>query len=244
MEGRVVRGCHCCGSTVGFSKSDDGFFYCGYCNTQAEDMVETGIDDEQLFSQYTASCSRVRTTNAIPAEPVSQVKVITSQFLDHPNNSDNPDMEGDGVGPTEPSDFGSFQKEFTYEEYYSEIRLRYLKGLQIMIQLQSQALIEKFNVSPLIIGLVGPLWLRFLASTKILTDEWADSAVHDSEAQTQGAVHALLFMKFEHISFPMLLHWLSYIAAYNTVIFLDRVKKKKMLYVFGLLLYGNDGFFY
>ncbi|KAL8544671.1 hypothetical protein ACS0TY_005052 [Phlomoides rotata] len=186
MAGRVDRICQVCGSSVGFSRSDDGFFYCGYCNSQADDIFETGIDDEQLFSQYNASCSRARPANAIPSEPVPQVKVTTSQFLDHPDILDHPNMEGDGVGPTGPSDFGSFQKEFTYEEYYSEIRLRYLKGLQIMIQLQSQALIEKFSVSPLIIGLVGPLWLRFLASTRIMGDEWADCAVHDSEAQTQG----------------------------------------------------------
>ncbi|XP_073120595.1 TATA box-binding protein-associated factor RNA polymerase I subunit B-like isoform X2 [Henckelia pumila] len=55
-----------------------------------------------------------------------------------------------------------------------------------MIQLQCQTLVEKFKASPLIVGLVGPVWLRFLASTRIMADEWADQVVHESEVQTQG----------------------------------------------------------
>lgn len=201
-----------CGSSVGFARSDDGFFYCGYCNSQADDIFDTGVDEDQFFSHYSASCNRIRPANVFAAEPISQVKLTTSQFLDHHDIMDHPNMEdtvGDGVGPTGPSDFGSSQKNFSYEEYYSEIRSRYLTGLQIMIQLQSQALVEKFNVSPLIIGLVGPLWLRFLASTRIMADEWADRAVHDSEAQTQGAAHAFFFMKNNWICFYMFLHWLN-----------------------------------
>ncbi|KAK6136699.1 hypothetical protein DH2020_029527 [Rehmannia glutinosa] len=171
--------------------SDDGFFYCGYCNSRADDIVDTGVDEEQFFSHYSASCNRVRPANAnvIAAEPISQVKLNTSQYLDHPDIPVD-DMEDvdDGVGPTGPSDFGSSRKKFSYEEYYSEIRSRYVSGIQVMIQLQCKALVEKFNVSPLVIGLIGPLWLRFLASTRVMADEWADRAVHDSEAQTQGEV--------------------------------------------------------
>lgn len=189
MEGRVARTCHVCGSNVGFTSADDGFFYCGYCNSQADDIFETGTEEDQTFTHYSARFTRVRPSN-IPAqfvEPISQVKFDTSQFLDHPNIED---AMFDGVGPTEPTDFASSQsqKNYSYQDYYTEIRSRYVMGLQLMIQFQSQALVEKFNVSPLIIGLVGPLWLRFLASTKIMADEWADRAVHDSEAQTQGVL--------------------------------------------------------
>ncbi|KAK6159523.1 hypothetical protein DH2020_006837 [Rehmannia glutinosa] len=189
MVGRVERTCQVCGSNVGFTMSDDGFFYCGYCNSRADDIVDTGVDEEQFFSHYSASCNRVRPANAnvIAAEPISQVKLNTSQYLDHPDIPVD-DMEDvdDGVGPTGPSDFGSSRKKFSYEQYYSEIRSRYVSGIQVMIQLQCKALVEKFNVSPLVIGLIGPLWLRFLASTRVMADEWADRAVHDSEAQTQA----------------------------------------------------------
>lgn len=182
--------CQVCGSSVGFTGSDDGFFYCGYCNSQADGIRDTGVED-----QYPASCNRSRP--ALAAEPISQVKLTSSQYLDHPDISGN-DINytvGDEIGPTGPSDFGSSGKNFSYEEYYSEIRSRYLTGLQVMIQLQCQALVEKFNASPLIIGLVGPLWLRFVASTRIMSDEWADRAVHDSEAQTQGAAQTFHFTK-------------------------------------------------
>ncbi|KAL3645628.1 hypothetical protein CASFOL_010808 [Castilleja foliolosa] len=184
MAGRVQRTCHQCGSNVGFRISDDGFFYCGYCNSQADDIVDTGVDEELVFNTYSQKSSiRVRpaSTNVIPAEPISQVKLTTSQYLDHP---DVPvDDEDDGVGPTGPSDFGSTKMNISYEDYYLEIRSRYLTGIQIMIQLQCKALVEEFSVSPLIVGLVGQVWLRFLASTGIMDGQWADQAVHDSEAQ-------------------------------------------------------------
>ncbi|KAG5584484.1 hypothetical protein H5410_044918 [Solanum commersonii] len=69
----------------------------------------------------------------------------------------------DGVGPAVICDFRSSQISLTYTDYYSEIRLRYVMGLQTMIQMQCKTLVEKFNVSPLIVGLAGPIWLRLLA---------------------------------------------------------------------------------
>lgn len=191
MAGRVARICENCGLNGGFTRADDGFFYCEFCNSQANDIYDTAIDDEEFFSHYTASRNRVRPANITIAEPLSEVKPTMSQFLDH-DMLDNPNIEDvmdDGVGPTQPSDFGSFRENYSYEDYYTEIRLRYVKGLQLMIQFQAVALVEKFNVSPLIIGLVGPLWLRFLASTRIMADEWADQAVHDSETQMRGKAH-------------------------------------------------------
>ncbi|GER50310.1 TATA box-binding protein-associated factor RNApolymerase I subunit B [Striga asiatica] len=191
MAGRVNRNCQVCGSDIGFTMFDDGFFYCGYCNSQADDIVDTGVDEDQLFSQYSSNFTRSRRAKPNEAaEPEPEVKLNTSQYLDHidvPMDDLGDVGEGeDGVGPTEPKDFGSSKKNFSYEEYYLEIRSRYLAGIQIMIQLQCKALVEEFSVSPLIVGLIGPLWLRYLASTGVMADEWADRAVHDSESQPQG----------------------------------------------------------
>ncbi|EPS69689.1 hypothetical protein M569_05075, partial [Genlisea aurea] len=189
MSERVQRICQVCGSNIGFTVSDDGFFYCDYCCSRAEDIIDTAVDDEEFFSQYSTSHRRTITSIPIPAEPISEVEVIASQFLDHPLvTTDDVQVEGtfdDGLDFQEPGDFGSAPKKFTYEEYYKEIRSRYVKGVQIMIQLQCQALVEKYNASPLIIGLAGPIWLRFLTSSGILNDEWADQAVYDSQVQTQ-----------------------------------------------------------
>ncbi|KAI3784695.1 hypothetical protein L1987_43798 [Smallanthus sonchifolius] len=95
---------------------------------------------------------------------------------------------GDGVGPTEPVDFGRGPRTLTYEDYHSEIRMRYVMGVQIMIELQIKALVEKFNVSPIIVGMIEPVWLRFVASTKLLSDDWADEAINESESQVQEGV--------------------------------------------------------
>ncbi|CAA0807668.1 TATA box-binding protein-associated factor RNA polymerase I subunit B [Striga hermonthica] len=194
MAGRVSRNCQICGSDIGFTMFDDGFFYCGYCNSQADDIVDTGVDEDQLFSNYSSTYTRARRAkpdDAVEPKPEPEVKLDTSQYLDHidvPMDDLGDVGYDDGVGPTEPNDFGSSKKNISYEEYYLEIRSRYLAGIQIMIQLQCKALVEEFSVSPLIVGLIGPLWLRYLASTGIMADEWADRAVHDSESQPQGEV--------------------------------------------------------
>ncbi|KAK4731038.1 hypothetical protein R3W88_024026 [Solanum pinnatisectum] len=95
------------------------------------------------------------------------------------------DYQFNVVGPAVISDFGSSQISLTYTDYYSEIRLRYVMGLQAVIQMQCKTLVEKFNVSPLI---VGPIWLRLLAHENVLSDEWADNVIHESESQIQGEI--------------------------------------------------------
>ncbi|MCD7459010.1 hypothetical protein HAX54_039806 [Datura stramonium] len=73
-----------------------------------------------------------------------------------------------------------------FSDYYSEIRLRYVMGVQVMIQMQCKALVEKFNVSPLIVGIAGPIWLRLLAHEKIMSDEWADQCHSRDQSLAQG----------------------------------------------------------
>lgn len=174
---------------MGFTKDDNDCLF--YCNSLADDIFDTAIDDEEFFRSYSASCNRVRPAIAIDAEPISEVKLSTSQFLDHSNFEDAVD---DRVGPTQPSDFASSQKRYSYKDSCIGIRSRYVVGIQLMIQLQSQALVEKFNVNPLIIGIVGPLWLRFLASTKIMAVECADLAFRDSEAWKEGEIQICLVL--------------------------------------------------
>lgn len=170
--------CPVCGN-VGFSDGDDGFLYCNTCNSQVEDYIETGFDHEEVFGsgQGIYSTRHSRHSNATPSQ-LGRIGEDAGDFGDFD--------AGDGVGPTGPSDFGSAPKNLSYEDYYSEIRSRYVKGFQIMIQLQIKALVEKFSVSPLAVGLVGPIWLRLLAVTRIMADEWADQAIQKSESQKEG----------------------------------------------------------
>ena len=74
----------------------------------------------------------------------------------------------------------------SFEDYYMQLRIRYVMGVQIMIELQCQVLVEKFQASPLICGVAGTIWLRFVATTRVFDDEWADKVIRDSEMQNPG----------------------------------------------------------
>lgn len=87
-------------------------------------------------------------------------------------------------GPTEPEDFGGLSKaKLSYEDYYNEVRIKYVLGMGLMIRLQCEALVEKFNVTPLIVGVASTVWLRFLLTTGVFKDSWANDVLIDSEMQ-------------------------------------------------------------
>uniref|UniRef100_A0A5B7A5D3 Putative TATA box-binding protein-associated factor RNA polymerase I subunit B n=1 Tax=Davidia involucrata TaxID=16924 RepID=A0A5B7A5D3_DAVIN len=200
MADRLEWACHACGN-MGFDDGSDGFFYCTRCGSQAEDIIDTAVADEDIMDAgdgqgalYLASHSRRR---PLKAEPISQSQP-QSQFWDSLKAMEDDvitdrikkeeDEMGDGVGPTGPSDFGSVSRSLSYDDYYSEVRMRYVMGIQIMIQLQCKALVENFQVSPLICGLAGTIWLRFVALTRVFDDNWADEVFRDSESQKEGLV--------------------------------------------------------
>lgn len=193
--------CHVCGS-VGFSDGADGFFYCGRCGSQAEDIIDTGVAEEDFVAKgdargaiYSASHRRQRHSIAPKPEPLSQSQ---SQFLNNLTLDDDYRVENeetreetvaDEVGPSGPSDFGlglDGSDGLSFEDYYTQLRIRYVMGVQIMIELQCQALVEKFKASPLICGVAGTIWLRFVATTRVFDDEWADKVIQDSEMQKPG----------------------------------------------------------
>ncbi|KAI4314160.1 hypothetical protein L6164_027095 [Bauhinia variegata] len=204
--------CQNCGNK-GLNDGGDGFFYCTFCNSQAEDIIDTGVADEDFVDKggetggaiYLASHRRRRST-AIKAEPISQYDSFydsQSQFLKNlgleettPQRQDHGEertikveeyygSQFDEWGPSVPEDFGgsSSVKVPSFDDYYNEIRLRYVLGLQMMIEFQCEALVKEFKVSPLICGLIGPIWLRFVSTTGVFDDEWADQAIKDSEMQ-------------------------------------------------------------
>lgn len=67
------------------------------------------------------------------------------------------------------------------EELAVAIRKSYLGGLQRILQLQLECLVKEFGVTPLICGIAGPVWLRFVASTRVLETAWAEEVVTDAE---------------------------------------------------------------
>ncbi|PPS17957.1 hypothetical protein GOBAR_AA02618 [Gossypium barbadense] len=190
--------CNLCGN-VGMADGSDGYFYCLRCGSQADDIIDTGVADEDFIEKgtqgggalYLASHTR-HARQPIPVQPLSQVDPKSLEFwsrlTEEPGGHDvNQDGTRDGVGPIGTSDFGSYPMcAYSYEGYYQEVRNRYVMGMQMMIEAQCEALVEKFNMKPLICGIVGPIWLRFLASTRVFDDGWADEAIHQSEIKKSG----------------------------------------------------------
>ncbi|GMH09675.1 hypothetical protein Nepgr_011516 [Nepenthes gracilis] len=192
--------CHACGN-VGLDDGDDGFFYCMRCGSQAEDFVDTGVADEDFVNKdgdshgalYMASHKRSQPTHSIKVEPFSQTpslyQTLSQALEDTPiiikeeQKNSFEDYEPDFIGPTEPADFGSGQQTLREEDYCTEVRMRYVMGIQLMIQYQCEVLVEKLKASPLICGIAGSVWLRFVASTQIFNDMWANETMLESESQ-------------------------------------------------------------
>lgn len=51
------------------------------------------------------------------------------------------------MGPTGPTEFGWSNGSLTYLDFYSQIRMRYAMGVQVLIQLQCTMLVEDFDVN-------------------------------------------------------------------------------------------------
>ncbi|KAI4366307.1 hypothetical protein MLD38_022196 [Melastoma candidum] len=195
--------CEACGS-VGIPDDVDGFFYCSNCGSQAPDFIDTDIAEEHFVEKggdsrgamYMASNSRQRPQTTRNAETLSQHESQSQLW-----SSMNPDRdlktlnEGedlllDSVGPTSPEDFvpsgSGGSRALRYDDFYNEVRIRYALGLQLMVQLQCEALVRDFNVSPVICGIAGTIWFRFLTTTRIMADGWADDTLMMSESQKEG----------------------------------------------------------
>nr|KYP68275.1 hypothetical protein KK1_021896 [Cajanus cajan] len=163
--------CQTC-NNVGLGDGSDGFFYCLRCGSQYEDVMDTAYD-----SFYNSQSNFIRSLGLEDETPQrndhGQVKIEefdAAQF--------------DEASPSVPADFGGL-KVASFEDYHNEIRMRYVMGLQMMIELQCEALVKEFKVTPLICGLVGPIWLRFVSKTGVFDDDWADKVIHASEMQKE-----------------------------------------------------------
>lgn len=197
-----------------FDEEDDGYFYCKRCGVQAEDLIQTGVDDGDLIgdgggthgAMYDPRYRRTITQPITPSQPrytddtirythfKSQLESEIDTKKDLPRDVKRGPENYLDKEPTEPVDFGA--ETLSYEDYYDEARDRYVKAFLMMITYQCDALVDKFNVTPLIIGLVGPISLRFVALSGVYDDDWADKAIRDSELQSEDGRNLLKFVGF------------------------------------------------
>lgn len=195
MADVVTFTCQSC-TYEGEALESDGFYYCSACGEKNLDVVDTGAEEEDAIGAgiYLASHQRrtAAPTDAVYVQPISQCNPSQSNFLRKLGLEDDSQVKvkAENVDQSQcdssnPADFGG-SAVVSIEQYYKEIRLRYIMGLQMMIELQCEALVKEFKVTPLICGLVGPIWLRFVSKTGVFDDDWADKAIHDSEMQNEG----------------------------------------------------------
>ncbi|XP_024640676.2 TATA box-binding protein-associated factor RNA polymerase I subunit B, partial [Medicago truncatula] len=175
--------------------SDDGFFYCPKCNVRFDGVFDNDVDD--VIDVYILRFRRKKSA-AIKAEPNSQPcseydawsKFVNNLLEDETQQNDDIhiiEQNIDGTSVSHPSDFGSSKhKTSKYYHNHNQIRMRHLMGLQMMIELQCKALVKEFKVTPLICGLVGPIWLRFISKTGVFDDDRAYTVMHNSEMQKEG----------------------------------------------------------
>ncbi|CAH9147253.1 unnamed protein product [Cuscuta epithymum] len=159
----MERLCDMCGN-LGLKDGDDGFFYCTLCGCRADDVMDTAVE-EAVDTNRLEGGSRIYSASQTRARPRHY-----SQYQLHKNDPVNVN-----------TDTASF---ISPESFFSNLRVKYIMGVQIMIQLQCKALVEKFNVSPLIIGLISPIWLRYVAHERVMADDWGDQVIKQSESQT------------------------------------------------------------
>ncbi|CAH2079580.1 unnamed protein product [Thlaspi arvense] len=165
----------------------NGYFVCQQCGVQVDDVIATGVDDDDLIGDKGG-------TRGATYQP-SQTRRVQSQSMATPSQP-RYTQETDRYSqfrsqlksaiPMEPDDFGAAGSEaLSYEDYYKQTRDRYVNGLVMMITYQCDALVDKFDVTPLIVGLVAPICLRFVALSGVYDDDWADNSINDSELQSQ-----------------------------------------------------------
>lgn len=80
--------------------------------------------------------------------------------------------------PSDPRDFGDAAEQSKDPEAVGcSIRLRYVQGLQLMLQLQCDTLVERFNVSNSIRRIATLVWMRHLIRSGFLEGNWIRSVL-------------------------------------------------------------------
>lgn len=185
--------CNVCG-TFGLGNGGDGFYYCLTCGTQSQDLIEqTMEDDGMLFNGVYNHAYRRKMPHGAPVlsqaeiDMQTQAEVLTK--MQKANTTSEQAFSQRVAGDADSDDEAmlrnyGFQRSdaLDAETLASQLRERYLEGMQMMIQMQCEALVKKFGASPLICGVFAPIWLRFVASTKVLERGWANEALQAADA--------------------------------------------------------------
>nr|CAD1831073.1 unnamed protein product [Ananas comosus var. bracteatus] len=207
-ERRVLH-CDGCGASE-FDGGDDGFYYCRHCGSQSQDVVDTGCADEDVVGDgsgrgalYSFFHHRSRPSTAAAAAATPSAPKLSREDLLRSLARSVASMKSDDEEGEERGGKGEGERPYAFEEEEGEeprdfgagpgpgadaeaagaaIRARYVQGMQVMLQRQCEALVEQFGVGPLICGLAGTIWLRYVAASQVLDEGWARKVITESKA--------------------------------------------------------------
>ena len=194
--------CSVCGSTD-LSAGGDGFSYCNVCGSQSQFFQDQAFDydDTHVYnarnvrergiarkeSRLATQASQLQQTLATQASQLAtqedlayfQSSQFQSQYLSQFGDDTLPFSQGANASQMP----GSTQSELEELELSGRVRKVYVEGVQMLVQMQCEALVQKFGVTPLVCGILGPVWMKFVGSTCVYEKGWAEEALLVAEAQ-------------------------------------------------------------
>ncbi|KAM0941844.1 putative transcription initiation factor Rrn7, Zinc-finger [Dioscorea sansibarensis] len=178
--------CEECGGED-FDDGDDGFYYCRLCGSQSQDLLHTATNAEDVGAPADGAVYNLfrRRAHNGPSTPVPNLpsgedllRVLSQQRTSASDAVRTYSFKAEKEEPSDPRDFGdAAELSKDPEAVGCSIRLRYVQGLQLMLQLQCDTLVERFNVSNSVRRIAALVWMRHLIRSGFLEGNWIRSVL-------------------------------------------------------------------
>uniref|UniRef100_A0A0E0PL61 TATA box-binding protein-associated factor RNA polymerase I subunit B n=1 Tax=Oryza rufipogon TaxID=4529 RepID=A0A0E0PL61_ORYRU len=174
--------CEYCGHGSEYAEddADDGFFTCRQCSaihTSTQNTATNPFD----FPMTPAHLSAHRR----PTQPTPTPKPFPAP-RGAATGAAAPDFDDLGE-PSEPRDFATGANAWgNPEDVAARVRWRYVRGLQVILQRQLEALVERHRVGSLAASLAGTIWLRWVAASKVFDEMWVHKMLAIAASVEEG----------------------------------------------------------
>ncbi|CAN6351362.1 unnamed protein product [Urochloa humidicola] len=172
--------CEECNAGYDYSpdEAEDGFFTCRQCSRVHTSTQATAADPHDFQATGNISVRRVAT------QPTPKVRTQTpAPYPRTPHAAPGAAAFDDFAEPSEPRDFAPAAEAWGEpEDLAARVRWRYVRGLQVILQRQLEVLVERHRAGPLVCGVAGTIWVRWVAASKVFDDMWARQVIAEHEA--------------------------------------------------------------
>uniref|UniRef100_A0A0D3G6F9 TATA box-binding protein-associated factor RNA polymerase I subunit B n=1 Tax=Oryza barthii TaxID=65489 RepID=A0A0D3G6F9_9ORYZ len=174
--------CEYCGHGSEYAEddADDGFFTCRQCSaihTSTQNTATNPFDFPMTpahLSAHRRPTQPTPTPKPFPAPRGAATGAAAPAF--------------DDLGePSEPRDFATGANAWgNPEDVAARVRWRYVRGLQVILQRQLEALVERHRVGSLAASLAGTIWLRWVAASKVFDEMWVHKMLAIAASVEEG----------------------------------------------------------